>query len=155
MPCSIQYHFVQQFPISAQEAYTWCTDFDQADHSLMGDENARRQITRITDNTLILTDVFHIAGERIEKQKLVQLYSDKYRWTSTHLTGPIKYSQFIYEISSISKNASCLDFTGLFIDYGREKLDSISREKIAKQLIEEDSCVWKLLAEAMEQDLSK
>ncbi len=99
MPCSIQYHFVQSFPVSARKAYDWCTDYDSADHLLMGDKDARRQVTHFTDCTIILTDTFLIGGERIEKQKLVQFYPDRLIWIATHLTGPIKYSQFIYEIS--------------------------------------------------------
>ena len=77
MPCSIQYHFVQSFPVPARKAYDWCTDYDSADHLLMGDKDARRQVTHLTDSTIILTDTFLIGGERIEKQKLVQFYPDQ------------------------------------------------------------------------------
>jgi hypothetical protein len=155
MPCSVQYHFVQSFSVPAKRAFDWCTQYDPADHVLMGERDAERKITRITANTIILTDTFHIGGECVEKQKLVQLYPDKLKWTSTHLTGPIKYSQFIYEISEEDKETSHLDFLGLFIDYGREKLDEVSYKKIAEMLRKEDSDAWKLLAKAMKQALCK
>ena len=89
----------------------------------MGDKEAERHITHFTETTIILTDIFSIGGERIEKQKLVQFYPDRLSWISTHLAGPMKYSQFIYEISYESETSSRLDFTGLFIDYRRENLD--------------------------------
>jgi len=66
----------------------------------MGDEAAERQITRLADATIILSDIFHTGKGYVEKQKLVQLYPDRLCWIATHLTGPNKYSQFIYEISA-------------------------------------------------------
>jgi hypothetical protein len=155
MSYSVRYHFVQCFAVPARTAYNWCTNYDQADHMLMGHEDAERQITRLTDNTIILTDTFTIGGTRVEKQKLVHFYPDKLKWIATHLYGPIKYSQFIYEISADGETASHLDFIGLFIDYGREKLDKASAKMLAEQLRKEDSDTWNLLAKAMAKDLCK
>ena len=155
MPYSVRYHFVQCFAVPARKAYNWCTNYEHADHLLMGHEDAERQITHLTDNTLILTDTFTIGGTRVEKQKLVHLYTDRLRWIATHLAGPIQYSQFIYEISADGETASRLDFTGLFIDYGRENLDKASAKLLADKLRKEDSDTWKLLAKAMTQDLRK
>lgn len=153
MPYSVRYHFVQRFTVPARKAYNWCTDYDPADHLLMGHEGAERQITHLTDSTIILTDTFHLGGNRVEKQKLVHFYPDKLRWIATHLTGPIKYSQFIYEISAGGKTASRLDFTGFFIDYRRENLDKASVKILVDKLRKEDSAAWKLLAKAMAQNL--
>jgi hypothetical protein len=155
MPYSVRYHFVQRFTVPARKAYNWCTDYDPADHLLMGHEGAERQITLLTDSTIILTDTFHLGGDRVEKQKLVHFYPDKLRWIATHLTGPIKYSQFIYEISADGETASRLDFTGLFIDYGRKNLDKDSAKMLAHKLRTEDSATWKLLAKAIAQALYK
>ena len=155
MPCSVQYHFVQRFPVPARKAYNWCTDYDSADHLLMGDKEAERQINHFTETTIILTDIFSIGGERIEKQKLVQFYPDRLSWISTHLAGPMKYSQFIYEISYESETSSRLDFTGLFIDYRRENLDKATSKIIAEMLCKEDSEAWKLLAKALRRELRK
>jgi hypothetical protein len=153
MPAVIRYHFSQCFPVSARQAYEWCTDFAPADHVLMGEENAARTITRLTTDTVILTDIFRANGV-VEKQKLVQLYSDKLFWTSTHLTGPNKYSQFLYQISEEGENASRLDFTALHLDYGKENLDDAGVKQLADKLCGEDSQAWKLLAKAMAKDFA-
>jgi hypothetical protein len=145
MPLGVRYHFSQRFIVSAQRAFDWCTNFDSKDHLLMGDENAQRQITRIADGTIILTDTFHTPAGAIEKQKLVQLYPNRLSWTSTHLTGPNKYSQFLYEITPKGTGASVLNFTALHLEYD-EKADA---EALANRLCEEDAAAWKLLAKAM------
>ena len=155
MPCSIRYRFSQRFPVPARKAYKWCTDYSPQDHALMGEEAAERQITRVTDTTIILTDIFHTSKGNVEKQKLVQLYPDRLCWVSTHLTGPNKYSQFIYEISAEGDSASRLDFTALHLEYEKENLDSEAIKSLANKLKKEDSATWKLLAKAMAKELSK
>ena len=154
MPCSIRYSFSQRFSVPARKAYKWCTDYNPEDHALMGDEAAERQITHIAESTIILTDIFHTSSGPVEKQKLVQLYPDRLRWISTHLTGPNRYSQFIYEISAEGNSASRLDFTALHLEY-EKKLDSEGIKSLADKLKEEDSKAWKLLAKAMTKELGK
>jgi hypothetical protein len=149
MPLPVRYHFSQRFTVSAQKAFKWCTDFDPQDHALMGEEGVARHVTRITDGTIILKDVFHSATGTVEKEKLVQLYPDQLSWVSTHLTGPNKYSQFLYRISPEGKEASILDFTGLHLDYDG-KGDAHS---LAVRLRREDADAWKLLAKAMSKEL--
>ena len=151
MPLTVQYHFIQPFVVSAQRAFGWCTDFDPKDHALMGDAGVKRQILRISDATFILKDVFHSASGTVEKQKLVQLYPDKLTWTSTHLTGPNKHSQFLYEILPQGEGASVLKFTANHIEY-KEKVDA---QLLANQLCKEDAATWKLLAKAMADELRK
>ena len=118
----------------------------------MGEENAERHITRLTDATIILTDTFQTSSGWVEKQKLVQLYYNRLSWISTHLTGPNKYSQFIYEISAEGNNASRLHFTALHLEYGIG-LDSEGVKLLAYKLRREDSAVWKRLAKAMADEL--
>jgi len=154
MPIAVRYHFTQRFPVPARKAYKWCTDFSSTDYALMGETNAERCVTRLAEGMVILTDVFHTNGQ-VEKQKIVQLYPDRLRWISTHLTGPNKYSQFIYEISEEGKSASRLDFTGLHLEYGQEHLDEAGIKILAERLHKEDTCGWKLLAKAMTQELRK
>jgi len=154
MPCSIRYRFSQRFYVSAREAYKWCTDYIPDDHALMGDEAAERQITRVAESTIILKDIFHLSSGTVEKQKLVQLYPDRLCWVSTHLTGPNKYSQFIYEISAEDSGASRLYFTALHLEY-EEKLDSEGVKSLVVKLKKEDSKAWKLLAKAMTTELGK
>ena len=117
------------------------------------DDAAERQITHLTDATIILTDTFHTSNGRVEKQKLVQLYPDRLSWISTHLTGPNKYSQFIYEISAEGNSISRLGFTALHLEYGKESLDSEGIKSLAAKLQEADSAVWKRLAKAMAKEL--
>ena len=121
----------------------------------MGEDAAERQITHLTDTTIILTDIFHTSNGRVEKQKLVQLYPNRLSWISTHLTGPNKYSQFIYEISAEGDGASRLGFTALHLEYEKENLDSEGIKWLADKLKEEDSAAWKLLAKAMAKQLGK
>jgi hypothetical protein len=44
----------------------------------MGDKTTERQITRFADDVIIIKDIFHNVEGKIEKQKLVLLYPDKY-----------------------------------------------------------------------------
>ena len=149
VPLAVRYNFTQRFSVSAKEAFKWCTDFQQNDHVLMGEEGAQRQIIPLTDCTLILKDLFRSAAGMVEKQKLVQLYPDQLFWTSTHLTGPNKHSQFLYAISAEDKEASVLDFTGLHMDY--EAKEDV--RLLAKKLRKEDKDAWKLLARNMAREL--
>ena len=145
-PVLVRYHFSQRFSSPAKKAFEWCTSFDSKDPELMGGgENSERQVTPITENTLILKDVFHLPTGTVEKQKLVQIYPDQLTWVSTHLTGPNKYSQFLYVISSKDRNASVLDFYANHIEY-TENADS---RLLAKRLCKEDAALWTLLAKAM------
>jgi hypothetical protein len=155
MPYVIRYCFSQRFPVHARKAYEWCADYSPEDPVLMGNEAAERRITRVTDATVILTDIFHTGKGDVEKQKLVQLYPDRLRWVSTHLAGPNRYSQFIYEISAEGNRASRLDFTALHLEYEKENLDSEAIKLLADKLKKEDSALWKRLAKAMAKELGK
>jgi len=155
MPIPIGYHFSQRFAFPAEKIFEWCTDFDPKDHALMGDKSAKRQITRITDTTIMLKDTFYSSVEAVEKEKLVQLYPKKLFWVSTHLTGPNKYSQFLYQISPHGKSASVLHFTGLHLEYTGKALNKADAKLLANRLHREDAGAWKLLAKAMGKELRK
>jgi hypothetical protein len=155
MPISIRYHFRTLFAVSAKNAFEWCTAFDPADHALMGEENAQQKIKRVGADTIILTDTFHTEKDTIEKQKLIELFPDTFSWTSTHLTGPNKHSQFLYQIYADGKTASHLDFIGLHLEYQKEQMDKAKTTLLTKKLCKEDACVWQLLAKAMVKDLSE
>ncbi len=155
MPHVVRYHFSQSFAVPARKAYLWCTDFAPEDPALMGEDNVERQVTRATESTVILKEVFHTSSGDVEKQKLVQFYPDRLSWVSTHLTGPNKYSQFIYEISAEGNDASRLNFTALHIERGKEAITKANVKLLAEKLCEYDSKAWKLLAKAMEKELNK
>ena len=147
---AVRYKFTQRFAVSAQEAFEWCTDYSLEDHALMGDTGAKRQIHRITEGILILKDTFFCKSGTVKKEKLVQLYPENYFWVSTHLSGPNRYSQFLYTITPEGKDACLLTFVGLHLDYeGKEDADAL-----AERLCREDGGVWKLLAERMAEELN-
>lgn len=154
MPTPIYYHFNQRFNVPARKAFEWCTTYTPGDHALMGAKDVSRKIEHITDRTIILTDTFSIgADNQIEKQKLVQIYPDILFWTSTHISGPAKHSQFIYQITAKADNLSNLDFRGLFLDYGDKKISESDTAELVEKTCKEDTRAWELLAKAMEQDI--
>ena len=148
----IQYQFSQRFNLPAHKAYEWCTNFTPKDPALMR-EKATREVKPITENTFILTDKFQVLGETTIKQKLVCLYPNRLMWTSTHLTGPAKHSQFIYEIKSVTKTTSRLKFTALHLAHDLKGGSfKINTERLAEELRKADSDVWKNLAREMEKE---
>lgn len=154
MPTPIYYHFQQHFNVPAQKAFEWCTTYTPEDFVLMDEKDVSRKIEYITDRTIILTDTFNISADnQIQKQKLVQLYPEILFWTSTHIRGPVKHSQAIYQITTEAVDKSILDFTALFLDYEHENIDEAGSAKLAEKACKEDARSWALLAKAMEQDL--
>lgn len=106
----------------------------------------------ISENTIVLTDKYRNKNESI-KQKLVCLYPNRLSWTSTHLTGPNKYSQFLYQIVPKSKRSCRLNFTGLQVEYSnRKRFNKKEIELLVEKLRNEDSATWKLLAAEMERE---
>lgn len=156
MPQPVHYQFTQRFNQPARKAYEWCTNFTPEDQVLMREKNVTREVQQLTENTFILTDRVHNKGETTVKQKLVCLYPDRLMWTSTHLTGPAKHSQFIYEITSETETASSLRFTALHIAHDiKEDTDKTVTKRLAEELKLEDSNTWKNLANEMEKELGK
>ncbi len=155
MPNSVRYRFRQHFTVPAQKAFEWCTDYQAGpeDHVLMGDENADRKLKRVSESTIILTDIFHTQKGIVEKKKLVELYPNRLSWNATHLSGPVKYSQFLYEISPDGEEESQIDFTGLYLDYEHKNLSKEEAKQIAERLCKEDHEGWKLLAKALAREL--
>ncbi len=148
------YTFSQNFRVSAREAFEWCTHYSPDDMKLMQEENATREIQHFSDAIIILTDTFVAKEKSIVKQKLVCLYSDRLMWTSTHLTGPNRYSQFLYEITPKSEQQSCFKFTGLYIDYDM-KDEGGAVAKLSDELKKMDSTNWKKLSKEMEKELKQ
>ena len=149
MPTTVRYNFRQYFPVAAQTAFDWCTDFSPQDQLLKGYKNSEREITKIAEGSILLKDTLHTAVGTVEKQKLVQLYPAQFFWVAPHLTGPNKYSQFLYQISPDGKGGSFLDFTALHLEYDSKE----GAETLAARLCQADVGAWKLLAEAMAKEL--
>jgi hypothetical protein len=151
MVTTIRYHFRQAFTASPKEAFDWCTDFSPEDQPLKGYSNSTRAVNRVSEGSVILTDKIYTAVGSVEKQKLVQLYPDQLFWVATHLTGPNRHSQFLYQISPDQQGGSYLDFTALHLEY-ESKEDA---KTLAARLCQEDSAAWKLLAKVMTEELSR
>jgi hypothetical protein len=150
---SIQYQFSQIFAIPPLEAYKWCTNYDSNDLNLMH-QKGKREITYLTENTIILTDTFYNEKENIKKKKLIQLYPVRLSWTNTHLSGSNKYSQFLYEIKPKNKDSSKLNYIGLQIEYKKPlKLSKKEMEAQAIEQMNQDAAVWKIIAKEMEKEL--
>ncbi len=149
---SVTYSFSQRFRVSAQEAYRWCTDYEPNDLSLMN-ENGRREIQRITNDTIILKETVIKDGKKIGKVKLVKLNPTALSWYNIQVSGPNKYSEFLYRILPENKGGSRLTFTGLLVVYSNRRLTSQRTKQIARDEKRYDSKAWKLLARAMESNL--
>jgi hypothetical protein len=152
MSASIRYKFTQSFDVPAEQAYLWCTDFRPQDHQLMRHGNADREVIHVSDDVVILQEVFHTPKGDLEKQKLVHLYPDILSWVSTHVSGSNKYSQFRYHI--IPKlDGSRLEYEALHVEHSN--LTTAEVEPLSERLCREDAEAWRLLATAMTKDFIK
>ncbi len=120
----------------------------------MGEDNAVREIIKLTNKTLILKETFRVGNEFAVKEKLVNLYPDRLTWVSTHISGSNKHSQFIYEIVAQTARSSSLNFTAHHMEY-QTRLNSDEILALTNSLCKYDSDIWKLLAKAMERELSR
>ena len=148
---SVNYKFTQRFPVPAQEAFEWATDYQPTDLALMGEEGTRT-IQRITEDTIILIENITHAKEKTSKVKLVRLIPRALSWHNIHIRGPNKYSEFLYEITPEGKGGSKLTFTGLMVLYSKDNLSHQTLKQIASREKHYDSKAWKRLANAMAKD---
>ena len=153
-PISVNFEFVQRFKVPAKAAYAWATDYRPDDHELMG-RRGRRKIDRVCENTLVLTDTIEKeGGGRVTKKRHIRLYPERLTWINTHISGPNRHSQFLYEITPEGGSASRLRFTGREI----RTAGPTSARQLAALVAEErkeDAALWKRLARAMEADLGR
>lgn len=150
---SVHYKFSQHFNFPAQDAYRWCTDYQTDDIALMG-VRGKRQIQRINEDTLVLTDTFLTDGGEKTKKRLVRIYPECLFWTNTRLSADGRHSQFLYQIVPEGDKGSRLDFTGSQVYYDNERPTSARIASLASELAKEDSSLWRSLAKAMEKDLA-
>jgi hypothetical protein len=148
---SVAFRFRQRFPFPVQRVYDWATDFAPGDLELMGVRGQRR-IARVCNDTVVLTDTRVSDGKRVTKQRLVRLYPERLAWTNTHLSGPNKHSQFLYELVATGKSTSRLDFTGRQVMHV-EKAAPKDLRALSAKLGREDAETWKKLARALAADL--
>ncbi len=155
----VRYEFTVDLPASRAAAYRWATDFRPSDFKMM-ELGGRRAVRSLAPGLVLLTDSFVRdpfnvqRGRRTVKTKLVHLDPTRWRWTSTHLSGPAKHSQFFYEIQPRGANRSTLRFTGIQVERVSRAPGRAALSRRARALRTEDSQLWKRLAEGMRADLS-
>jgi hypothetical protein len=118
-------------------------------------ESGKRQIENLSQDTIILTETSPSGkgGGQVTKKKLVRLYPARMFWTNTHIAGPNKYSQFLYQIVSEGKLKSRLDFVGLQVEH--RAMTKANAAALARKLRKEDSTAWRFLAKAMDEELCR
>jgi hypothetical protein len=145
---SIKYAFNQSLAVPAQVAFDWCTDYQPNDFAIMK-EKGRRDVQKITDDTILLTETARKNNRSIKKTKLVRLNRPSLSWTNTHIAGPNRHSQFLYKIVPEGKTRCRLHFQGLLVQYSRKPLNHHQLNRIAREECREDSTVWRHLAAAL------
>lgn len=149
---TVPFRFRQRFPFPAQAVYDWSTDYQPGDIALFG-QQGRRRVERLNERTLLLTDTFFGAdGAKTVKQKLVHLYPERLAWTNTHIKGPSRHSQFLYELFAEGDRASRLEFTGRQM-VRMDEVDPRRVRELSRELQREDGAIWKRLARELATDL--
>jgi len=149
---TVHYRFSQKFSVPAKDAFAWAIDYDAEDINLMG-LNGRREIDRIDRFTLILDDTFFAGGKTTKKRRLIRLFPELLTLTNTRLSGPNRYSQFLYQFVDEGKGRSRLDFSGAQVNRSRTRPAPSKIAALAREYSAADSALWVNLAEAMEKDL--
>jgi len=145
---SLTYKFSQRLPVPARQAYRWCTDYKPNDLSLMKMKDLRK-IERISSDTIILREVIDRGEKKVKKIKLIKLHPATLSWHNVQISGPNRYSEFLYQIEPINHRTSKLNFTGRMMIYSKLKLTPREIRKIASSERRSDSNAWKLLAKVM------
>ena len=148
---SVRYAFSQSFSVPARDAFTWAVDYKPGDFALMGLDGVR-EIVRLSDDSYMLKETVR-SGKARRRSKLIRIDSERMLYTNTHVTGPARHSQFIYEIVPDGERKSRLQFTGLLLYRSEKKLGKKEIARIAAEERKFDSDIWKRLAKAMEADL--
>ena len=153
----LTYSFTTRLPVSRARAYRWATDYRSTDLSLAG-LKANRKVQHLAKNLILLTDSFDAdpfsarRGARTVKRKLVHLYPARWAWTSTHVSGPARYSQFLYELVPRGPRACQLHFTGSQVERTDRRPDPASIDRRTRRLKREDAGLWARFCVAIAKD---
>lgn len=151
---SLRYQFRQSFRVSARAAYEWCTDFRPSDASLF-EQKWRRNVQRLTEDAIILTETTWPEGKRRVIRRLVRLNARELAWTNTHISGPFRNSQYWYRIVPDGPRRSHLEFTGMRLVRTPKALSTAEKARLAKQERAGDSRLWRhRMAPALESDIA-
>lgn len=150
---TVHYKFAQHFPFPARDIYDWSTDYREDDIPLMGNKGTR-QVEKLDDATLILTDTVDYGSGPTTKVRLVRLFPEQLLWTNTRLSEAGKHSQFVYQLVPEGKNASRLEFYGAQAEEAPKKPSPAKVASRSKQLAKEDAQIWVNLAKAIRKDFA-
>ncbi len=139
---SFEYHFRQPFRAPAPAAFDWCTDFEPEDAAIFS-STARRRVRKLAPNLVITTEVTYPNGRRRTISRLVRIYPARRAWTSTHLDGPFRHSQFWYRVVPDGRTRSHLEFTGLKVETAARPLTAAERARRAAEDRRADAAVWR------------
>jgi hypothetical protein len=153
VPFAVRYGFSQHFDVASKAAFDWCTDYQPTDHALIGNSGAKRVITKVADGVVLIKDSFSTKSGQVEKEKLVHFYPERLSWTSTHISGLNRHSQFTYQIVAETDGTSRLDFTALHVEY-RMNLTEKELAALAEELCAGDAAIWRRFAAAMKKELT-
>jgi len=148
----VRYRFRQVFRVPAKDAYAWCTDFRPRD-SRFFDQKWRREVHRVAEDTIILTETTWPRGRTRVIQRLVRLSPQDLAWTNTHISGPFLHSQYWYRIVPDAARRSHLEFTGMRLVRTARSLRVAERTRLAEQERQSDSALWRRIAPALEREL--
>lgn len=148
---SVQYGFNQLLLAPAEVAFDWCTDYQPYDLTIMK-EKGKRDIQKITDDTILLTETTRKNNRPIRKTKLVRLNRPSLSWTNTHIAGPNRHSQFLYTILPEGKTRCRLYFQGLLIQYSQKPLTRQQLRKIARDERKGDATAWHHIAASLRRE---
>ena len=155
----LTYRFTTKLAAPRPWAYRWATDYRSDDFKLSG-LKATRKVEKLTEDLVLLTDSFDEdpfdprRGARTVKVKLVHLFPDRWMWTSTHVSGPAQYSQFLYELTPRGPVACTLHFTGNQVEPINRRPTPASITRRTQELKREDSQLWARLSAALASEFS-
>jgi hypothetical protein len=150
----ISYRFTIRLPVGRRAAFDWATDYRDDDFGIMGFCGGRK-VDRLDHDLILLTDSFDSdpfdknAGSRTTKVKLVHLFPERFSWTATHVEGPARFSQFLYQLRPNGANACTLEFRGNQVEPVRRKPTASARRRRAQELRREDSQLWHRLSKGL------
>jgi len=149
---SVRFRFRQPFRVPAKAAYEWCTAFEPSDARFF-DQKWRREVRRVTEDAIVLTETTWPAGRARVIQRLVRLSPQDLAWTNTHMAGPFRNSQYWYRIVPDGAVRSHLEFTGMRLVRTRNSLSAAEKRRLAEQERQSDSALWGRIAPVLEREL--
>ncbi len=150
---SVPYQFSVVLPAPPRAAFRWATDYAPDDWARMGQEGIRR-IATLTPDAIVLTDTVLRGRSWVTKTRLVRLYPGRLAWTNTHVGGPARHSQFLYELEPAGRGRSRLTFTGRQIERSARPLGPSALAARSRELAREDRALWLHLATVMRRELA-